>query len=72
MLGGRTYFQALNDGAPLEVITDSARLSLGGEHVETEAGHRFAARKSQLLWEPAATAPRRPVKKPTKAVVRRS
>jgi hypothetical protein len=71
MLGGRTYFQALNDGAPLQVVADSARLSVGGERVETEEGHRFAARKSQVLWEPGTpTARRRPARAGAKATTR--
>ncbi len=73
MLGGRTYFQALNDGAPIEVVADSARLALGAEHVETEAGQAYVARRTKVLWEPGTTPParrRKPAAKPASRAAR--
>jgi hypothetical protein len=70
MLGGRTYFQALNDGAPIEVVADSARLALGAERVETEAGQAYVARRTTVLWEPGTTPPARRRKPAAKTTTR--
>jgi hypothetical protein len=58
MLGGRTSFQAGNDGAPLEVAADSARLTIGGEDVATDDARSFAGRRARILWSPEPTTAR--------------